>query len=359
MSRRTAAGGAWLDALASQKLEVKSARDALQTKGWLDTGSYALNWAISGRLLRGWPLGHMAEMFGDPGTGKSFLAARAIAMAQAARGVALLDDTEGAYNAEHAAKLGVNVDALAYRRSATVKAHLQTTQAYISAYRAIEPPGPGILVLDSIAQLSTEHEIEMQLDKRDMSKAAEMKAFFRIVGNDLFDLPVLWLATNHKIANIGNPFQQSTTGGGGGPKYMSSVRLDLRAISKIKQGNEVIGTICRVVVDKNRIVAPWKEVRIAIPFNQPISKASGLIPLLVALGVLEERGNFLYYQGQKMGRAYKTKERFLQQDETGEQILDQYPELLEEVDAAIAAGTTHSVAASQPTEEEAEVEDDE
>ena len=86
----------WLKALKATKLEVKSARDALQVKGWLDTGNYALNWAVSGRFGRGYPLGHSCEIFGDQGTGKSFLVARAMAMAQARNGVALIDDTEGA-----------------------------------------------------------------------------------------------------------------------------------------------------------------------------------------------------------------------------------------------------------------------
>lgn len=355
MARKTG----WLSALEGSGIEVKSARDALQVKGWLDTGNYALNWAISGRLQRGYPLGHTVELFGDPGTGKSFLAARAIAMAQMAGGVALLDDTEGAYNAEHAVALGVVVEHLGYRRSRTVKAHLQTAQSFVKAMRELKHPGPGILVLDSIAQLSTEHELEVQLDKRDMTKAAEMKAFFRIVGGDLFDLPSVWIGTNHKIAAVGNPFQSSTTPGGGGPKFMASVRIDMRAVSKIKSGTEVIGTICRAYIDKNRIVAPWKEVRLAIPFNQPISKASGLIPLLVALGIVEGHGNFLYRDGQKLGRYYKTKERFLAQDEVGEQVLDMFPELLDEADAAIENGLTRALVGAETQETEGDDGDEE
>lgn len=349
--------GGWLAALHDQKLEARSARDALKVHGWLDTGNYALNWAISGRLAGGYPLGHCGEIFGDPATGKSYLAARAIAMAQEQKGVALLDDAEGAYNAEHISKLGVDNAALAYTYSRTVKEHLAVTMAFIKAYRTMGTTAPGILVLDSLAQLSTDHERETQLDRKDMSKAAELKAFYRIVRADLFELPVIHVATNHTIANIGNPFQSRTTGGGGGPKFTASWRLDMRATSKIRQGTEVVGTICRVVVDKNRLSAPWREVRLAIPFHQPISRASGLVPLLCDLGLVEERGNFLYREGQKLGRAYKTKDRFLAQDETGEQILDQFPELLEEADIAIAAGLTRRVTASG-VEEEVAVPDD-
>lgn len=348
----------WLEALAGAGLEVKSARDALQVKGFLDTGCYALNWAISGRLLGGYPLGHCGEIFGDPSTGKSFLAARAIAMMQAAGGLALLDDAEGAYNAEHSIVLGVDVDTLGYARSRTVKQHLDATVSFTTALRAMNQSG--ILVLDSLAQLSTDHEMESKLDKRDMSKAAELKAFYRIVGGDIFDLPMVHLATNHTIAAIGNMFQKRTTGGGGGPKYTSSWRLDMRATSKIKDGTEVVGMIVRAVVDKNRIATPFKEVRLAIPFHQPISKASGLIALLTSLGVLEERGNFLFYQGTKLGRAYKdtNKEKFLVQDEMGEALLDQYPEILEEADALIAAGQTKRPVAATTSEEAADDDDE-
>lgn len=341
---------AWIAALGKQKLEVKSAADALQVKGWLDSGNYALNWAMSGRLTWGYPLGHTVEIFGDPATGKSFLIARAIAMAQAAGGVALLDDTEGAYNLSHVGSLGVTVEALAYRNSRTVKQHLDTTLGFIAAYKELGLTTPGVCALDSLAQLSTEHELETKLEKRDMSKAAELKAFFRIVSGDLFDYPVLHISANHTIAAIGSLFKTRDTPGGGGAKFQASVRLDLRATSKIKQGNDYIGTICRVFVEKNKTTAPWKETRLAIPFNKPISKASGLIPLLLALGVLEESGQFVEYKGQRVGRTNKSKDNFLEQDEVAESMLDQFPEILEETDAALEGGTLHatSVATSEP-----------
>lgn len=349
----------WMKALKEQKLTVKSARDALQVKGWLDTGNYALNWAISGRLLGGYPLGHTVEIFGDPGTGKSFLVARALAMVQAVGGVALLDDIEGAYNLEHLERrLGVNVKELAMTdpRSRTVKDHLKAAKAFIAAYRESKQKGPGVLALDSIAQLSTEHEMETMLDKRDMSKAAELKAFYRLVGGDLFDLPVVHLATNHTIAAIGSMFQTRTTPGGGGPKFTASVRLDLRAFSKIKASAGIAGVICRVVVDKNRIVAPWKEVRLAIPFEQSISRTSGLVALLIEMGVLTEKGQFLFYGKQKLGRSYQSKEKFLDQDALGAQFIEQHPQILEETDAALTAGLLSGPKAVEAVQQESEPE---
>jgi len=329
----------WMKALKDQKLDVKSARDALQVRGWLDTGNYALNWALSGRFLRGYPLGHTAEIFGDPGTGKSFLVARAIAAAQSAGGVALLDDTEGAYNAEHSARLGIDVNELAVVNSLTVKEHLKAAQSFLAAFPTLKRKGPGILACDSLAQLSTEHEMEQQLEKRDMSKAGELKAFYRLVGGTLLNLNAIHLATNHIIAAIGNAWQPRTTPGGGGAKYSATQRLDMRTVSKIKSGEEYIGVIVTVFVDKNRIAPPWKRVQMSIPFDKPIERHSGLIPVLTDLGVLHEKGQFLFCNGKKVGRSYAdNKARFLDQDDVGGGILATFPKLLEETDALLQEG---------------------
>jgi len=333
-------GGDWLKALAGAGLTVRSAADALQTKGWLDTGNYALNWAISGRFVSGgYPLGHTVEIFGDPATGKSFLVSRALASVQKLGGVALLDDTEAAYGIEHATRLGVDMTRLAYTRSRTVKEHLNATKAFIKAYHDLGLTSPAVIAVDSIAQLSTDHELEVQLDRRDMSKAAELKGFFRIIGGDLFDIPAVHIGTNHTIAAIGSMFQSRTTPGGGGPKFAATVRLDLRAISKIKAGADYSGVICTVFVDKNRIAPPWKRIQLAIPFAQPISRASGIVPVLLDLGVLEEQGQSLVLNGEKVGRANKSKDKFLERDAVGEQLLETYPDLLATVDAQLADGT--------------------
>lgn len=331
----------WMEALGKAGLEIKSGRDALRVKGWLDTGNYALNWAISGRLLRGYPQGHSVELFGDPGTGKSYLVTRALAMAQEQGGVAFLDDTERAYNLEHTEALGVNLEELAVPNpsSHTVKEHLDVARKFIEGYKSLGKEVPAVLACDSLSQLSTEHEMKEGLDKKDMTKAPQLKALFRIIGGELSDLPVIYLCTSHVIANIGNLFQKRTTSGGGGPKYYSTVRLDLRAVSKIKRGEgDYSGVICTVFVEKNRIAPPWKRVQLAIPFNRPISRSSGLLPLLLNLGVVEVKGTSLCYKDERIGRALKTKGKFLEQDELGEQLLDQYPEVLEETDKGLEAG---------------------
>lgn len=351
----------WFSALEKEGLTVYSARDAAAVIGWLDTGNYALNWAISGRFGRGYPLGHTVEIFGDPSTGKSYLVARAIAMVQAAKGVALLDDVEGAYNVEWIESLGVDADRLAYAHSRTVRDHLQLAGSFFSAYADLNDKGkikgPGLLAVDSLATLSTEHELDTRLEKRDMSKAPELKAFFRIMVGDLYTLPVVHISTNHIIANIGNIWNPRTTPGGGGSKFQASVRIDLRGVSKIKTDTgEIVGVLCRAIIDKNRIAPPWKEVRLAIPFHQPISRASGLIPVLLDLGILTASGQFLQYQGSKLGlRVYKDKKKVLRQDEEAERLLDTVPEILEAADKYLE---THTPSSMHTAEDKGEDEDE-
>lgn len=331
-------GKTWVDALGKQDLDVKTARDGLAVKGWSHSGNHAMNWAVSGRFLRGFPLGHMAEISGDSSTGKSFIVTRMLATVQQAGGVALLDDTEGAFNLDWIHNLGVDGDALAYRISRTVDDHLETAQAFIEAFRSLKEGTVGILACDSLAQLSTKHELEVGLDKRDMTKAAELKAFFRIVGGKLIDLPIVYVATNHTIANIGNMYQPRTTPGGGGPKFFASTRIDLRSVSRVKaKGGGYSGVITRGVVQKNRITVPWREFRMAIPFYRAISPYSGLIPVLLDTGILGTSGHYLTYEGTKLSvRAHLSKGSFLKQDDSAEDLMDQIPEILEAADAKYA-----------------------
>lgn len=337
------ARNAWLAALNKQKIEVKAASNALTTKGWLDTGNFALNYAISGRFLLGYPLGHTVEIFGDPSCGKSYLLARAIAMAQAQGGVGLLDDIERAYSLPWLDTLGVNTDELGLPNpcSTTVEEHLKVTQAFIAAFKSGNWPC-GVVGLDSIAQLTTAHEQKVQLEKKDMSKAIEMKAFFRIVGAPLSDIPVVHISCNHVYDNIGNPFVKRSTSGGKGSRYMATVRLDMRMPNRIKMAKDSMdywGVLVRIHVDKNRVAPPWKEVSIAIPFHQPISRASGLIRVLTKLQVLAVDGSDLSYKGESIGRDYNDKPaNVIHQDEQGEGLLDKFPEILEEVDKALMEG---------------------
>lgn len=334
---------------------VLAARDAAQVRGWLSTGNYALNWAISGRFQRGYPLGHVVEIFGDHSTGKSFLVARAVAEAQLAGGHALLDDTEGAFNPEWSARtLGVDVDALAYLQphSRTVEEHYDAIKAFTDTVRDLwgEPeltrpvpvaaPTPYLLALDSLALLSTEHELESGMDKVSLTRAKLIHRMFRMIGSAISDQPICYLITNHTIANIGGgPYRPTTTPGGGGPKYQASVRLDLRTPSKIKKKStgEVTGVVIRVIVAKNRIAPPFREVKIAIPFNRPIDSHSGLIETLLWLGLIStSKGHSIVYRGEDTKIPGHKSKGHLDRDLSAARLLQKFPKLLEEADAELA-----------------------
>ena len=330
--------GAFADRLAGLKgigdLNISSARQAAEVQGWLSTGNYALNWAVSGRLTRGYPLGHIVEIYGDEATGKSFLIARALAECMKKGGEALLDDTEGAFNPEWAEKaLDVDVSQLAYVRSDTVENHHRLLSGFLQV--AAEGKGPYAVALDSVALLTTEHEQSVGLDKPSMVRAKLLHALFRLVGRAMASTPMVYLVANHVYTGpSASPFQPRATAGGRALAYQASVRLDLRTPSKIKNisTKEIRGVKIRVVVSKNRIVAPFREVEIVIPFHRAISPFSGLIPLLLQLNLIEMgKGHRLLVRG-KQTRIFAQKNNLLKQETSAQELLDEFPDLIEWVD---------------------------
>lgn len=319
--------------------DVSIAAEGARILGYLDTGNFALNWIVSNKFTGGWPLGHVTEIFGDPSTGKSYLIARAIASALSGGGVALLDDTEGAFNAVWSnQKLGVDTSRLAYRRSGTVAEHMESIVSYIEAYKSvIAPPhsmtlGPSILALDSLALLTTEHEQEVGLSKVSLTRAKEIRTMFRVTGSKLSAIPVAYIIANHTIANIGDFFNDTTTPGGGGPKFQASVRIKLQLSSKIKTvDKQIVGVRVRATVDKNRLAVPWRTSDLVIPFYEPISVYSGLVPLLLNLKVLEAPGRNLVFKGEDT-KIKENKSDFLKQDHSAEELMARYPDLLKDLD---------------------------
>ena len=320
----------FLESLAKHGLDVSSAAEAAQVTGWLSTGNYALNWAVSGRFDRGWPLGHLVEIFGDYSTGKSFVVLRAIAEAQKAGGVALLDDTEGALNPDWAAdQLEVDVNKLALRYSHTIKDHFDAVTAFVKAIEDVKVTAPSVLALDSLAMLTTEDELKKGLEKPSMTRAKEVRAMLRQLGKIIHDTPATYLIANHEIANIGGFFKDKTTPGGGGVKYLATVRVELRFPARIKRGEEIVGVLPTIFIEKNRLCSPWRQVKVAIPFHEPISPYSGLIPLLLDIGVLGESGRYLTVDGKKTS-IYAQKTDFFKQDLAAIELMDAYPDLLDD-----------------------------
>ena len=334
--------------------------DVARTTQWLDTGNYALNWAISGRFLHGWPFGRVAEIYGDPSTGKSFLILNAIAQVMKKGGFALLDDTEGAYFPDWGeGKFGISNSKLGYAVSHTVADHQRLVKRFIELQGKLAEPLPAVIGLDSIALLSTTQELNRAYEARDMTKAQEVRILFRTIGKPLQELPTVYLATNHVIANIGDFVNPRSTPGGGGIKFQASVRLDLYQPTKVRDPNtkDPIGTIVNAYVDKSRVSYPWRRVRIAIPFFQPLSPSSGLVPVLLQLGILAQATE----KSRTAGRIFYEdasvplhKSNHLAQDVHAAEFLRRYPDLLEKCDeymAQLESEYSFSSAEEMPSEE--------
>jgi len=340
---------------AAQTLPFESAREAAATVGFLHSGNYVLDYVVSGRLYNGgWPLGHVTEIYGAQSTGKSFLINRAIAQAQRQGGDALLDDTEGAFNPDWAEEaLGVDPDSLRLTQSLTVKDHYEVAKVYLE-WLGTQPISCSVLALDSIAVLSTEQEISNAFEKRDMTRAQEVRMLFRTLKRHVRKVPCAFLCTNHVIANIGG-WNDTTTPTGSGLKFHAGVRVELRSPRKIKleSTGEYTGVIVNVFVEKNRFGPPWRQCRIAIPFHEPINPLSGLIPFLLDYGYFGVNGAswLIDSSGESIGiRAHKSD--FLKQDQAAAELLGLYPNLIEEVDTWLRSKASAVRTAGEVVEDE-------
>lgn len=317
---------------------VVAAADGATLLGYLHTGNLALNWIISGKFNGGWPLGHVVELSGDPSTGKSFLVSRAVSESQRfEKSVQLLDDTENAHNAIWSSTgLMVDNQRLAYPNppSHTVEEHYNLVMAFIKAAKALKIADPSILALDSAALLSTALEVKQGFDKENMNRAKQIRKLLRLAALELADLPAVYMVTNHTIANVGDMVNTTTTPGGGGLKFQSTVRLALRTPAKMKDANKkYIGVKINCFVEKNRLAPPWRQCSMIIPFFQQISPVSGLVSLLIDLGELEvTKGHTLAYQGEDT-KVPAQKSDFWKQDQSALELLAKHPNMLQELEA--------------------------
>jgi len=306
-------------------------------KLWVSTGNYALNKIISGDFNKGLPFGKVIEIFGDPSTGKSLLMSHLMAAVQKSGGIAVLDDTENAYNPFFGESIGINNDDLIRIKSKTVEEHIEKLfigwedkdgkkkKSIVQLLLKDNPELPIIICLDSLALLSTRHEQDTAFDTNDMSKAKLIKKGYRLASEFLEMHNVLYVVSNHVYTKIGvlygNP---KATPGGTGTPFQSSVRLDLVKGKKLKakivdeseEGAEPvedknapdIGIETHVRVDKNRLAPPFRKATLEIYWDSGVSAESGLLGVLEDSKIISKVGKGVYGYGNK---TFKPKE-FLQ-----------------------------------------------
>jgi len=270
----------------------------------ISTGSVALDKALG---IGGLPRGRVVEIFGPEASGKTTLALHAVAEAQQRDGIAAFIDAEHALDTVYAKKLGVNCDELLVSQPDTGEQALEIVDMLVRS-GAID-----ILVIDSVAALVPRAEIEgemgdshMGLQARLMSQA--MRKLTGTIGKTMTTV-IFINQIRMKIGVVfGNP---ETTTGGNALKFYSSVRLDIRRIGAIKDGQEIVGNRTRVRVVKNKLAPPFMEAEFDIMYGEGISKFGDLLDVGVEAGIIDKSGSWYSYAGERIGQGRENVKRFL------------------------------------------------
>jgi recombination protein RecA len=270
----------------------------------VSTGSLGLDIALG---VGGLPRGRVTEVFGPEASGKTTLTLQVIAEVQRAGGVAAFVDAEHALDPTYAGKLGVNVDELLVSQPDDGEQALEVTDMLVRS------GGVDIVVVDSVAALTPRAEIEGEMGDVQMGLHARLmsQALRKLTGN-IKRSNTMVIFINQIRMKIGVMFgSPETTTGGNALKFYSSVRLDIRQIGSIKDGEEVIGNMTRVKVVKNKVAPPFREAEFEIMYGVGISREGEIIELGSANGIIEKSGSWYSYKGERIGQGKDNVRNFL------------------------------------------------
>ncbi len=289
----------------------------------IPTGSIGLNAALG---VGGYPRGRIIEIYGPESSGKTTLAIHAIAEAQKAGGIAAFIDAEHAFDRFYAQKLGVDIDNLWISQPDNGEQALQIADQLISS-AAID-----ILVVDSVAALTPKKEIEGDMGDNVVGLQARlMSQALRKLTSTISKTNTTCIFINQLREKIGVMFgNPETTTGGNALKFYSSVRLDIRRVTSIKDGDEVIGNQVRVKVVKNKVAPPFRKCEFEITFGEGISKVGEIVDLGVDYGIIQKSGSWFSYDGSRLAQGRDAVKKLLRDN----------PELAEELEAKIMQAIT-------------------
>lgn len=292
----------------------------------ISSGSIALDLALG---IGGYPKGRVIEIFGPESSGKTTLAIHAIAEAQKQGGIAAIIDAEHAFDPGYATKLGVNINDLLISQPDNGE------QALEIADNLIRSGAIDIIVIDSVAALTPKAEIEGEMGDSKMGLHARlMSQALRKLTANISKTKTCCIFINQLRDKIGVMFgNPETTTGGNALKFYASVRVDIRKIGQLKDGEEVQGNHTRVKIVKNKIAPPFRKAEFDIIFGEGISKTGEIIDLGVELNIIKKSGSWFSYGETKLGQGR----------ESVKVLLHDNPELAEEIEKKIIDNYTPSI----------------
>jgi recombination protein RecA len=290
-------------------------KDALVPVSVISTGSISLDAALG---VGGLPRGRVIEVFGPESSGKTTIALQVVAEAQKKGGIAAFIDVEHALDPAYAKKLGVDIDNLLVSQPDYGEQALEITNHLIASGQI------DVLVVDSVAALVPKAELDGEMGDSHMGVQARLmsQALRKLTGVVSRSRTCL-IFINQIREKIGVMFgNPETTTGGRALKFYATVRLDIRRIAAIKDGDSVIGNRTKVKVVKNKVAAPFREAEFDIIYGEGISKEGDLIDLGVAQNVIEKSGSWISYKGERIGQGRENARQFLKDNPDIRQSID-------------------------------------
>jgi recombination protein RecA len=304
------------------------AKDAVAIPS-ISTGAISLDYALG---VGGVPRGRVIEVFGPESSGKTTLALQVIAQAQKTGGMAAFVDAEHALDASYAQKLGVNLEDLLVSQPDNGEQALEIVEVLVRSGSV------DVIVVDSVAALVPRAEIEGEMGDQQMGLQARlMSQALRKLTGAVSKSKTCLIFINQLREKIGVMFgNPETTTGGRALKFYSSVRIDIRRIGAIKDGDQVTGGRTRVKVVKNKVAPPFREAEFDVMYGEGISKEGDLLDLAVERKIVDKSGTWFSYSGERLGQGRENVKQFLKDNPATYQAIDE--RLRKELGLAPAVG---------------------